>query len=190
MRLISFMLADSTTSSTVVTIVMLVLVVVAFYFFLIRPQKKQEKAQQELRDNMKVGDEVTTIGGIVGKIVSLKEETVVIETTKDKTHIRFLRAAIRSIDVVAEDSHPPKKEEAPETNGKKKGKKKKSPIEPATMKDEPASAETPVEEASTEETVADAPAETPVESAADASVEQVEAPLEEAPKTEEETPKE
>lgn len=187
MRLISFMLADSTTSSTVVTIVMLVLVVVAFYFFLIRPQKKQEKAQQELRDNMKVGDEVTTIGGIVGKIVSLKEETVVLETTKDKTHIRFLRAAIRSIDVVAEDSHAPKKEEAPEANGKKKGKKKKSVIEPAAVKDEPVAAETPVEEPSTEETVADAPAETPVE----ASVEQVEAPLEEAPKTEEkETPKE
>ena len=182
MRLISFMLADSTTSSTVVTIVMLVLVVVAFYFFLIRPQKKQEKAQQELRDNMKVGDEVTTIGGIVGKIVSLKEETVVLETTKDKTHIRFLRAAIRSIDVVAEDSHAPKKEETPEANGKK-GKKKKSPIEPAAVKDEPVSAETPAEEPISEETVTDAPAETPVENA--------EAPVEEAPKTEEEeTPKE
>ena len=183
MRLISFMLADSTTSSTVVTIVMLVLVVVAFYFFLIRPQKKQEKAQQELRDNMKVGDEVTTIGGIVGKIVSLKEETVVLETTKDKTHIRFLRAAIRSIDVVAEDSHAPKKEETPEANGKKNGKKKKSVIEPAAVKDEPVSAETPAEEPISEETVTDAPAETPVESA--------EAPVEEAPKTEEEeTPKE
>ena len=54
-----------------------------------------------MRDNMKVGDEVTTIGGIVGKIVSLKDETVVIETTKDKTHIRFLRAAIRSVERAA-----------------------------------------------------------------------------------------
>ena len=91
---------------SLLTIGMLVLVVVVFYFLLIRPQKKQEKEAQRMRDNMKVGDEVTTIGGIVGKIVSLKDETVVIETTKDKTHIRFLRAAIRSVDVVAEDSHP------------------------------------------------------------------------------------
>ena len=126
---------------SLLTIGMLVLVVVVFYFLLIRPQKKQEKEQQKMRDNMKVGDEVTTIGGIVGKIVSLKEETVVIETTKDKTHIRFLRAAIRSVDVVAEDSHPIVHEaaEEPAKNGKngKKGKKKPA-VEPAAMVETPA----------------------------------------------------
>ena len=124
---------------SLLTIGMLVLVVVVFYFLLIRPQKKQEKEAQRMRDNMKVGDEVTTIGGIVGKIVSLKDETVVIETTKDKTHIRFLRAAIRSVDVVAEDSHPIVHETPAEPAAKngKKGKKKPA-VEPAAMVETPA----------------------------------------------------
>ena len=52
-----------------------------------------------MRDSLQVGDEVTTIGGIIGKVVSIKEETFVLETTKEKTHIRFLKAAIRSVDV-------------------------------------------------------------------------------------------
>jgi preprotein translocase subunit YajC len=72
---------------------------VVFYFFMIRPQKKQEKKDAEMRDSLQVGDEVTTIGGIIGKVVSIKEETFVLETTKEKTHIRFLKGAIRSVDV-------------------------------------------------------------------------------------------
>ena len=52
-----------------------------------------------MRDSLQVGDEVTTIGGIIGKVVSIKEETFVLETTKEKTHIRFLKGAIRSVDV-------------------------------------------------------------------------------------------
>ena len=73
------------------------------YFFMIRPQKKQEKKDAEMRDSLAVGDEVTTIGGIIGKVVSIKGETFVLETTKDKTKIRFLRGAIRSVDVKAAD---------------------------------------------------------------------------------------
>ena len=160
------------------TIGMLVLVVVVFYFLLIRPQKKQEKEAQKMRDNMKVGDEITTIGGIVGKIVSLKDETVVIETTKDKTHIRFLRAAIRSVDVVAEDSHPIVHETAdePAKNGKngKKGKKKPA-VEPAAMVETPAP-ET-VEAASAAEAPAEAapaPEATEVASATEAATEATE----------------
>ena len=76
---------------------------VVFYFFMIRPQKKQEKKDAEMRDSLQVGDEVTTIGGIIGKVVSIKGETFVLETTKDKTKIRFLRGAIRSVDVKAAD---------------------------------------------------------------------------------------
>ena len=82
-----------------VTIVMIVGLVLVFYFFVIRPQKKQEKQDAEMRDSLAVGDEVTTIGGIIGKVVSIKDETFVLETTKDCTKIRFLRGAIRSIDV-------------------------------------------------------------------------------------------
>ncbi len=112
-----------------VTIGMLVLVVVVFYFLMIRPQKKREREANEMRDNLRVGDEVTTIGGIVGKIVSLRDETFVLETTKDKTHIRFLRAAIRSVDVRAEDSVDPTKKETeaePQQTGKKNKKNKKN----------------------------------------------------------------
>ena len=76
---------------------------VLLYFFMIRPQKKQEKKDAEMRDSLEVGDEVTTIGGIIGKVVSIKGETFVLETTKDKTKIRFLKGAIRTVDVKAAD---------------------------------------------------------------------------------------
>ncbi len=85
------------------TVIMIALVFVFFYFFMIRPQKKQEKRDSEMRDALAVGDEVTTIGGIIGKVVSIKGDTFVLETTKDKTKIRFLRGAIRSVDVKAAD---------------------------------------------------------------------------------------
>ena len=83
---------------------MILLLVVVMYFFMIRPQKKQEKQVNEMRDNLQVGDEITTIGGIIGKIVSIKEETILVETGRDKVKIRFLRSAVRSVDVKAEDA--------------------------------------------------------------------------------------
>ena len=85
-------------------ILMLVVLLVVFYFFGIRPQKKQEKAQNEMRNSLKVGDEITTIGGIIGKVVSIKDETCVIETTRDNTKIRILKTAISRVDVKAEDA--------------------------------------------------------------------------------------
>ena len=87
----------------VLSIGMIVLLFVFLYFFMIRPQKKQEKKDAEMRDALEVGDEVTTIGGIIGKVVSIKDQTFVLETTKDKTKIRFLKGAIRTVDVKASD---------------------------------------------------------------------------------------
>ena len=84
--------------SGLTTIVMLVLLV-GMFWFMSRSNKKKEKEAADMRDNLQVGDEVTTIGGIIGKVVSIKEETFVLETTKEKTHIRFLKGAIRSVDV-------------------------------------------------------------------------------------------
>lgn len=86
------------------SILIIVLMFVALYFFMIRPQKKQEKETNEMRNNLKVGDEITTIGGIIGKIVSIKEETVMIETGHDRTKIRILKTAVRNVDVHAEDA--------------------------------------------------------------------------------------
>ncbi len=79
-------------------IIMMVLLV-GMFIFSSRANKKKEKEAADMRDNLQVGDEVTTIGGIIGKVVSIKEETFVLETTKEKTQIRFLKGAIRSVDV-------------------------------------------------------------------------------------------
>ena len=92
------------TGNLLMTIGMIVVMVVVFYFFLYRPQKKQEKETNEMRNSLSVGDEITTIGGIIGKIISIKDETVLIETSGDKTKIRLLRTAVRNVDVKAEDA--------------------------------------------------------------------------------------
>ena len=86
-----------------VSLLPIVLIFAVMYFLMIRPQKKQEKEAQAMRDNLSVGDEITTIGGIIGEVVSIKDETVTIETSKAGTKIRFLKSAIRSVDVSAED---------------------------------------------------------------------------------------
>ena len=91
------------TGSGITTIIMLVVMVAVFYFFMLRPQKKQEKEKNDMLNALQVGDEITTIGGIIGKIVSIKEETVMIETGRDGTKIRILRSAIKCVDVKAED---------------------------------------------------------------------------------------
>ena len=80
------------------------LIFVFMYFFMIRPQKKQDREIQEMRNNLQVGDEITTIGGIIGKIISIKEETCLIETSGDKTKIRILKSAVKVVDVKAEDA--------------------------------------------------------------------------------------
>ena len=85
-------------------IILIVAMVAFFYFGMIRPQKKQERAQNDMRNNLAVGDEITTIGGIIGKIVSIKEETCVIESAHDRTKIRILKTAVSRVDVKAEDA--------------------------------------------------------------------------------------
>ena len=84
-------------------LIMIAMLILVFWLFMIRPQKKQEQRDAEMRNALDVGDEVTTIGGIIGKVVSIKGETFVLETTRDKTKIRFLKGAIRSVDVKAAD---------------------------------------------------------------------------------------
>ena len=85
------------------TILMVVAMVAIFYFLLYRPQKKQERETTQMRNSLEVGDEITTIGGIIGEVVSIKGETVTIETGKERSKIRILRSAVKSIDVKAGD---------------------------------------------------------------------------------------
>ncbi|MBE6547319.1 MAG: preprotein translocase subunit YajC [Ruminococcaceae bacterium] len=83
---------------------MMVVVIGAMFFFMWRSNKKQEKQTKDMLANLQVGDEITTIGGIIGKIISIKEETCVIETSRDCTKIRILKSAVSRVDVKAEDS--------------------------------------------------------------------------------------
>lgn len=85
-------------------IILVVVMLVVMYFVMIRPNQKQEKEAKNMRENLQVGDEVTTIGGIIGKVVSIKDETFVLETSHDRTHIRFLKSAVSRVDVKAEDA--------------------------------------------------------------------------------------
>ena len=74
------------------------------FIFTSRREKKQQQEKNDMRNNLTVGDEITTTGGIIGKVVSIKEETCVIETTHERTKIRILRTAVAHVDVKAEDS--------------------------------------------------------------------------------------
>ena len=92
-----------TTNSTLAMILQLaplLLIFVVLYFIMIRPQKKKEKQAQEMRNNVQIGDEVTTIGGIVGIVVRKSDDSIVIETGGDRSKLRVKNWAIQSNDTV------------------------------------------------------------------------------------------
>lgn len=72
-------------------IIMMVVLVGVMYFLMIRPQKKRQKEEQEMRSSLEIGDEIITIGGIVGKVVTIREEDIVIETGADRTKMKVQR---------------------------------------------------------------------------------------------------
>ena len=75
-------------------IVMMVVVIAVFYFLMIRPENKKRKAITEMRSSLKIGDEITTIGGIVGTICAMKEDTLVIETGADRVRVELTKWAV------------------------------------------------------------------------------------------------
>ena len=85
------------------TIVPIALMVLIFYFLLIRPEKKRSKKMKEMLDNLQVADEVVTTGGIIGRVLSVKEDTVLIETGSDRTRLRVLRSCIAENRTVHDD---------------------------------------------------------------------------------------
>ncbi len=89
----------------------MIVAMILIFVFMNKKQKKQEKETQDMRNAIRVGDEITTIGGIIGRVVSVKEDTVVIETSRDGTKIRFLKSAISKVDVTAEDAAAAEKKE-------------------------------------------------------------------------------
>lgn len=77
-------------------LIMIVLMIVVFYFFLIRPENKKKKQAEEMRNSLSVGDTITTIGGIMGKIVAVKSNSIVFETGEDRVRLEVTKWAISS----------------------------------------------------------------------------------------------
>ena len=123
-------------------IIILLVFVAAMYLFLIKPQKKKDKETQDMRNSIQVGDEIVTIGGVCGKVVKTKDESIVIQVGADKTKLEFKRWAVSSVEKKA---GPRTKEvEAPETKKsmpKRLGKKAESMEEEAAALTEAASLE-------------------------------------------------
>ena len=80
--------------SILTALIPLALIIVVFYFLLIRPEKKRSKQMKEMLDNLQIADEIVTTGGIIGRVLSIKEDTVLIETGSDRTKLRILRSSI------------------------------------------------------------------------------------------------
>jgi len=82
----------------------MVMIFAVMYLLMIRPQRKREKLQREMRSRLEVGDEIITIGGIIGRVVSLREDSLVIETGSDRSKIRITRGAVQQNNTVHDDT--------------------------------------------------------------------------------------
>ncbi len=89
--------------ATLGSILPFLLLIPIFYFLMYRPQKKQEKETAAMRNSLMIGDEVVTIGGIIGKVVKVKDDYVVIETGSDKARLKMRKTAIGSVEKKADD---------------------------------------------------------------------------------------
>lgn len=120
-------LADEATASTsgslMTTVLMLAIMVAIFYFMMIRPENKRKKEAEQMRSAVKVGDKITTIGGIVGKVVDVKEDKFVIETGADQVRVEFAKWALSTNETGAERAKEEAKK-AQEAAAKAKAEKK------------------------------------------------------------------
>ena len=88
------------------TILMLVLMFAIMYFLMIRPENKRKKKAQEMRESLKKGDVITTIGGIVGKVVMVNKDTIVIETSDDRVRMELTKWAVSTVGGVQNNEVP------------------------------------------------------------------------------------
>ena len=103
------------------SIIMILLMVGIVYFLMIRPEQKRKKQAQEMRNSLKKGDMITSIGGIVGKIVMVNENTIIIETSKDRVRMELTKWAVSTTGVQTSDM--------PETQKKEKKDKDEKALE-------------------------------------------------------------
>ena len=120
-------------SSSSMMWIMIVAMLAIMYFLTIRPQRKRQKEEQTMRDNIQVGDEITTIGGIKGRVVTVKEDALIIETGADKNKLKISRWAVSTNNTANEKlaaereaaKAAQQKEKEARLEAKGKGKKKK-----------------------------------------------------------------
>ncbi len=114
-------------------LIIYVLIFVGIYFILIRPKSKRSKQEEELRNSLEIGDNITTIGGIVGRVVAIREEDdeIIIETGSDRTKMVFKRWAVSTVNNDKEDKKQEKEEKQDKKSffGKKKKTEENSPAE-------------------------------------------------------------
>lgn len=91
------------TMSMILSFAPFILIIVVFYFLLMRPQKNKEKKTQQMRESMQVGDNVTTVSGVMGRVVSIKDDSIIIETGADRNKIQIKKWAIQSVDTIHDD---------------------------------------------------------------------------------------
>ena len=94
--------ATSSTGGSIMTFLPFLVLLVVFYFFLIRPENKKKKKLQQMRDELKVGDDITTIGGMVGKVVSIKDDMITFETSEDRVRIQIAKWGISTTGAATE----------------------------------------------------------------------------------------
>lgn len=82
----------------------LVVLIILFYFLMIRPQRKRDKAEREMRNSIEVGDEISTIGGFIGRVVNVKDDVLIIESSNDRTKLKIYRWAIRGKEAPATET--------------------------------------------------------------------------------------
>lgn len=139
-------LGSSTTSSggTSSYIILMVVLIAVMYFLMIRPQKKRQKEEQEMRSSLEIGDEIITIGGIVGKVVTIREQDIVIETGADRTKMKIQRWAVNT-NVTKTEQHQKEVEAAREAAKDKKKKKSIKKSETPEISDTAKEAEEKIE---------------------------------------------
>lgn len=128
------------------TILMIVLMIAIFYFLMIRPENKRKKQAEEMRNSLKKGDWLTTIGGVYGRVVAITDRTVVIETSEDRVRVEFLKSAIGQVGTLDEQAAQQR------PVGKKDKKAEKADETPAV---EEKTSEEPVETTAEEKTDAE-----------------------------------
>lgn len=104
------------------TLIMIIILIAVFYLFMIRPESKRKKQQEEMRSNLRKGDQITTIGGVVGRVVKIEDNTIIIETSEDRVRMEFAKWAVSTVGV---------QKSIEDTNNNKKNRKKQTPEERA-----------------------------------------------------------